>query len=368
MRDGQTKTPGDVIKSELEKRGWTQSDLATVLGKHLPAVSEIIQGKRSITPDMAVSLAAAFGSSPEFWASLDAGYRVSLLEPNEEVARRASIYSLAPITEMEKRQWIRRTDSLPKLEKELCNFFNVESLGQTPTMRANAKQSFKTDALNPSQLAWCFRAAKLASIIDAESFKPRDFAGALQDIRKLADYPEKTKYLPKILAKSGVRLVIVEPLSHSRIDGAAFWLADDAPVVVLSVRFDRIDAFWFTLAHELSHIRHNDAQSLDTDLVGESRSEQVAEIEARANREAAHLLIPSSEMKSFVLRMKPFYSKARIVQFAIRMQIHPGIIVGQLQQMGEIGWSTNREMLAKVRDIATSTTVTDGWGKSAPVL
>lgn len=368
MTDGKAQTPGGVIKAELERRGWTQADLAIILGKHLPAVNEVIQGKRSITSEMAVSLAAALGQTPEYWAKLDAEYRVSDLEPNAEIARRASIYSLAPVSEMEKRQWIRRTDSLSKLEKELCSFFNVESLDQPPAIRANARQAFKTDTLNPAQIAWCCRAAKLASIIDAESFKPREFQAALTEIRKLADYPEKTKHLPKLLSKVGVRLVIVEPLSHSRIDGAAFWLADDAPVIVLSIRYDRIDAFWHTLAHEISHIRHNDAQSIDFDLVGESRAEQVVEVEARANRDASNLLIPTAELKSFVLRMKPFYSKARIVQFAIRMQVHPGIVVGQLQHGGEIGWSTNREMLAKVRDIATSTAVTDGWGKSAPVL
>ena len=44
--------------------------------------------------------------------------------------------------------------------------------------------------------------------------------------------------------------------------------------------------------------------------------------------------------------------------------MHPGVIVGQLQYLGEIGYSSNREMLVKIRDIITSTALTDGWGQS----
>jgi HTH-type transcriptional regulator/antitoxin HigA len=391
---GEAKPPGEFLRDELERRGWTQDDLAKIITRPLSTVNGIIQGKHSITPEMAIALGAALGTPPEVWMNRESTFRLSLVSsPGEDIERRARLYSIAPVKDMQKRQWIRRTDSPESLEQELCRFFNIPSIDQTPTLNVNASQSFKTASLNPSQIAWCFRSAKLASIIDAESFKPRDFASALSDIRKLADYPEKAKHLPRILAKAGVRLVVVEPLLHSRIDGAAFWLADDAPVVVLSIRYDRIDCLWFTLFHELMHIKHSDAQSVDMDLIGDENREGVQsnfqerrerilreveqlqedidfynQIETRANQEATNLLIPSAEMRSFILRMKPFYSKARIVQFAIRMQIHPGIVVGQLHQAGEIGWSTNREMLAKVRDIATSTAVTDGWGKSAPVL
>jgi len=362
------QSPGEVIKSELEKRGWTQTDLASILGKHLPAVSEIIQGKRSITPDMAISLAAAFGNAPEFWMNLDGEYRVSRLEPNVEVERRAKLFSVAPVKDMEKRGWIRATSSLNELEKELCKFFNVDSLESKPRVHANARQSFNTKDLIPAQIAWCIRAAKLATVIDANSFNVGNFKDSFSDISKLADYPEKSRHLPRLLSKLGVRFVIIEPLPHSRIDGAAFWLADDAPVVVLSLRYDRIDCLWHTLLHELSHIRHRDAQSVDSEIVGDQRTENTEDVEQRANREAASALIPNAALDSFVLRVKPFYSKQKIVQFAIRMNVHPGIVVGQLQHRKEIPWGANREMLAKVRDIATSTALTDGWGMSAPTL
>lgn len=363
-----TQTVGQVIKAEMEKRGWTQADLAMVLGKHQPYINELTQDRRSITPEMAMALAAAFGNAPDFWLNLDAGYRLSLLEPNSEIERRAKIFGIAPVKDMEKRGWIRPTSSLDTLEKEICRFYHIDSIEERPKFHANARKPFENQNLNPAQAAWCVRAARLATVVDAEKFVGNNFKDAIPEIVKLADYPEKSKHLAKLLAKAGVRLVVIEPLPYSKIDGAAFWLADDAPVVVLSLRYDRIDCLWFTLLHELSHIRHRDAQSVDSEIFGEQKADSADEIEQRANREAANSMIPKAALDSFVLRVKPFYSKPKIVQFAIRMNVHPGIVVGQLQHRKEIQWGANREMLAKVREIATSTAPTDGWGKSAPIL
>jgi HTH-type transcriptional regulator/antitoxin HigA len=67
------------------------------------------------------------------------------------------------------------------------------------------------------------------------------------------------------------------------------------------------------------------------------------------------------------MRVSPLYSKTRIIQFAHTIQIHPGIIVGQLQYRGEIGYSANREMLVKIRDIVIDSALTDGWGRSVQI-
>jgi HTH-type transcriptional regulator/antitoxin HigA len=69
-------------------------------------------------------------------------------------------------------------------------------------------------------------------------------------------------------------------------------------------------------------------------------------------------------MDSFIRRVGPLYSRTRIIQFANRLKIHPGIIVGQLQYRREVGFGTNREMLVKIRESLIETTLTDGWGHS----
>jgi HTH-type transcriptional regulator/antitoxin HigA len=82
--------PGDFIREEIEARGWTQADLAKILGRPLQTVNAIINGKKAVTPETAVELAAALGTSPEFWLNLEAAYALSQTPPpNPEIAKRS---------------------------------------------------------------------------------------------------------------------------------------------------------------------------------------------------------------------------------------------------------------------------------------
>lgn len=82
--------PGEYIRDEIEARGWTQRDLAGVLGRSEPKVSELINGKRAITSQTARELAAAFGTSAEVWLNLEMRWQLwHDQSPVGEVERRA---------------------------------------------------------------------------------------------------------------------------------------------------------------------------------------------------------------------------------------------------------------------------------------
>jgi HTH-type transcriptional regulator / antitoxin HigA len=192
--------------------------------------------------------------------------------------------------------------------------------------------------------------------------------GAEKKLRQLAAYPKEAERLAEILAYYGIRFVVVEPLAGARIDGAAFWIGE-SPVLAVSARWDRIDAFWFTVMHEFMHIKNGDAYSADINLVRESEegimvaaSEDTAE--QRASDQAANLLVPRAELDSFIRRVSPLYASTRIVQFAHRIKMHPGIIVGQLQHRGELRYSSHRGFLVRLRKFVIETALTDGWGRS----
>jgi len=70
--------PGDIIRRELTARGWTQKDLARIMGRPEQAISAICRGIKQITPETALQLAATFGTSAELWANLEAQYRLEL--------------------------------------------------------------------------------------------------------------------------------------------------------------------------------------------------------------------------------------------------------------------------------------------------
>ena len=342
-----------------------------ILGRPLPVVSKIINGKTSITPHTAKDLADAFGVEAERWLRLDSAYRLSRIEGRDDsIRKRAHLYEIAPVKEMEKRGWIGRIDSIQKLERELLHFFGVDTLDQQPVIPFVARSSAKENIeISASHNAWCFRAVQLAKNVNVSKFTRNTFESGCQELKDLAAYPEDIRRVPRTLAGMGIRFVVLEHLQKTKIDGAVLWIGQKSPVIVMSLRYDRIDYFWHTLAHELSHIRHYDAFNLDADLIDaiHSTDREYSDIEERADREATELLIPKQSMDSFILRVKPFYSKKRIIQFAHRIGIHPGIIAGQLQHRGEIKYTANKEMLAKIRDILTQEALTDGWGRSVNI-
>lgn len=359
------KSPGDCIREALTDRGWTQADLAKVLGRPLPTVNEIIQGKRGVMPEMAVALAMALGETSEVWMHREARYRLSLVEDASvgPVRSRARLYEVAPVKEIQKRGWIRQTNDLVELEVELKRFYGVDDLEAGLRVSADFRKPAPYGELTSAQRAWCARVAQIARALKADEFREERLPACEADLRKLAAYSQESKKVPKILASYGIRFVVIEPLQGSKIDGVAMWLDDRSPVIGLSMRYDRIDNFWFNVGHELSHIKHRDAVPVDVNVVSGEPDDRPP-VERRADEDAAAMLIPAETLHSFIKRVGPLYSKERINQFANRIKIHPGVIVGQLQKRNEIGYSANREFLIKLRDIVTSTAVTDGWGQT----
>jgi HTH-type transcriptional regulator / antitoxin HigA len=360
--------PGKMLRQMMEERGWSPDELASITGLSGSMIYSILSYKSNIGPDTALKLSGAFGIPAEEWLKADNLYRLSIAETNiAPIEKLARLYKLAPIREMQKREWIKATDDVTELESELKRFFGVDSFEDDLAFSVAAYRTVTLPFLNAAEKAWCFRARQMAKALPATSFSRDRMDSAEKKLRAMAAYPKEARHLANLLAEYGVRFVVIEPLPGVKIDGAAFWLTESSPVIALSVRFDRIDAFWFTFMHEWAHIRNGDALSVDIDLIDGIIGIAVLlvedEAERRANDQAAASLIPSAELESFIRRVGPLYSKERIVQFAHKVKIHPGIIVGQLQYRNEIGFSANREMLAKVRSSVIETALTDGWNR-----
>ncbi len=82
--------PGDFIREELEARGWTQRDLAEIIGRPVQTVSAIVNAKKEITPQTAVALGAALGTSAAFWLNLQTAYQLASVGPADPaIATRA---------------------------------------------------------------------------------------------------------------------------------------------------------------------------------------------------------------------------------------------------------------------------------------
>jgi len=367
--------PGVFLEEELEARGLSQIDFSEILGKSRKDVSALINGKLTVTPETALLLSDAFGTSERYWLNLESEYQAykarlkrTIEDPNRSshVSLKAKLYEKFPVREMVKRGWIENSSNLEVLVARFCSFFEIPNLESEPTFGHAARKSGEYGSTSQLQSAWLFRARQLArKVMLTAKFSVKKLKAALDRLRLLLHEAIGTRHIPTILADAGIRFVILETMPGTKIDGATFWLDDDSPVVVLSLIRDRIDNFWFTLMHELSHVEHGEGKTdpiIDINLCSKDQPSDRPAYELRADRDAGEFCISQEALKNFIIRTEPYYHEVKILGFALTNNVHPGIVVGQLQYRGRLGWDKHRKFLDKVRHIITEPAITDGFG------
>lgn len=356
----QTFPPSKYIRDELTERGWTQSDLAAIVGRNPAEVSQFLS-KEKINVEFAKELSVVFGKSPEYWLNLENKFRLSLTpDVDDTIVKRSELFRSYPLKEMQKRGWLSDANSIENLEPELVTFFEVDNQDSEFESKVSFKRTVKESSLNPAEKAWLYRAKHLARALPVIEYDDQLLDKLVVQVRRFAAKSSAVIKVPELLANYGIRFVVVEPLPRAKIDGASFWLTG-SPVIAMSLRFDNIGSFYFALMHEIIHIKHKDRFSFD-DLEAEPSDES----EVRANTEAAEALVPQQRLDNFIKMHSPFYSEARINNLATQLKIHPGVIVGQLQHRKEIAYGTHNKLSARVRDLITTTAFTDGWGQPIP--
>ena len=357
--------PGEFLREELEAREWSQQELADILDRPPRLISEIIAGKRAITPETAKGFADAFGTSPDYWMNLESQYQLSKVKlPNDNVARKARLYDKFPVREMLRRGWIQVSENIDVLEQRFCAFFYIPDMSAEPELCHHAKKTHATLDATPLQMAWLFRVKAMASRQIVPAYSQAKLVAAIDKLKTLILSPEEVRHAPRVLAEAGVRLVLVEPMAGSKMDGACFWLDDDKPVIGMTLRFDRIDNFWFVLRHEIEHVLREDGKAnnqpvIDTDL-GEHKAE-LPECERLANAAGAEFCVSSPELENFIARVQPYFSEEKVLRFAQRINVHPGLVVGQLQRkLGRHDFL--RKYQVKMRALVLPSADADGWG------
>ncbi|MBG6118510.1 MULTISPECIES: HigA family addiction module antitoxin [unclassified Sphingobium] len=363
--------PGEFIREELDARGWSQRDLAYILGVPEQAVNLITSGKRGISPEMAKALGKAFDVSADYFANLQQVYEMANARaPDPAVERRANLQNAFPIREMIKRGWLADTD-IGLLEAQVMRFFCKNDLADVPHMAHAAKKADYSET-SPFQLAWLFRVRQIAAEMVAPAYSASKLKALVADLPRYMKHAEEIRHMPRLLAECGVRFLIVETLPKASIDGVCFWLDDNAPVVGLTTRHDRIDNFWFVLRHELEHVLNGDGrgelngEQIDVDLEAAGGRDDLPPAERKANAAAQDCCVPATELESFFTRKYPYIAEKDVIGFAGRLGRHPGIVVGQLQRrMDRYDWLTRHKV--KVRQFLMGNSVVDGWGDVAPV-
>lgn len=322
--------PIAAIKFRMDQLGLTQKDMVPYLGTK-SKVSEVLNGKRSLTLSMMRSLNINLGISAEVLLKEQGG---SFPEEVQDME-----WHKFPVLEMIKRCWIPTAKDPKENAEELMRNFISQAGGLETVSVAffrQGKSARYNSKMDPYALtAWCIR---VLSIAKENPLKNKYVKGTIkqktmQEIARLSYFDDGPLLAKEYLEKHGIHLIVVPHLPKTYLDGAAMLMPDGTPVIGLTLRYDRIDNFWFCLLHEIAHVaKHLTASDQiiidDLDLRGHDAS-----LDDRVEKEADDMtlagLIPKKVWQKNPIRGK--VTALKVYDLAAKLKVHPAIIAGRVR-------------------------------------
>jgi HTH-type transcriptional regulator/antitoxin HigA len=320
-------TPIEAIRFVMDQKGMQQADLVPYIGSR-SKVSEILSGKRTLSLSMIRSLHAHLKIPAEILIldgmslPLDGGGVKWDRYPVAEIVSRGWVTGFDPETQAE--------EIMRDLASQACadSYFTDQNRA---CLRQGARRSEKD---NPYSMdAWILgvlaRAKKIETGIKFnQNTIDKSFIVRVIYLSGLKDGPLRAM---EFLQNKGIKMVVVPHFKRTYIDGAALINKKGQPVIALSLRYDRLDNFWFTLAHELAHLALGHVHRVEGQCIIDNLDliEPQNEIENEADELARESLIPDQLWTSHPARKtgKP----KDIVDLASRADIHKSIVAGRIR-------------------------------------
>ncbi|MES0488439.1 MAG: HigA family addiction module antitoxin [Leptospirales bacterium] len=335
--------PGQIIKREMEALNWSQIDLSEIISMAPKSISQMINNKQSITVETAFLLSKAFDSSPEFWMNLEQNYRLRLKEDGQresETSTKAEIRRHVPLLEMKKKGWVSFDSTAKSQVQAYCNFWQQKKPDfssydkQAPAFHARKSKADPEYTKNYS-ITWLQKAHIEVSLLadKAAAYNATRLEKLAVEIPTYSLKPDGVKTFIQDLYKTGVHFFILSHLPKTYLDGAAFQVKNKK-CIVYTARHNRVDNFWFTIAHEIAHILKHVKTEKDCFL--DNLDEESAD---RREKEADALAEKWMLTKEILKLAKPhakYLSHTKLLEISATLNIEPSIIVGALQHHGII--------------------------------
>lgn len=341
----QATHPGILIKDELDATpDLNQRQLAKELDVKPSFLNEIINGKRPITPDFAVSLEAALGISAEYWIRFQSQYDIDQARVKEKNIERVKniglwneIKKYVPVRYFYKQGYLSDGDTLGKDIETVKNIYSVEDIDQIASnfscfneaQHSYYRKSEKLEIDDRNIFAWSTLAQHEAKSQKTGSFDFDVMDELCSQLNHIffenSDTKEKVQ---AVLNQFGIKFLLIDKLEKTPIDGFTFW-SDNNPAIALTLRHNRIDNFAFTIMHEIAHIDLHLRNDKEINFMDFTKKLSADKYEKEADVYAQEKLIPKVVWENIVDNHFPL-NDDKIIALGEQYKINPSIILGRM--------------------------------------
>jgi HTH-type transcriptional regulator / antitoxin HigA len=325
-----SELPRVLVQARIAK-GLTQTDLA----EHLNMKPQQVQ-RYEATNYMSASLSRLIEVASKLDVKISESFEASNAAPSGSIFAWHDpsdvSWSRLPFKEMIKRNWL---EILPgQSAVDATRQFFITMAGPQFATALHRKKVRSGNVPNEfALLAWQARVLGLARNLSEtgyiKSFDYNDtWLNELVQLTRLKDGPRQAR---ELLAERGIVLVIERHLPGTYLDGAAMLSSFGQPVIGLTLRYDRLDNFWFVLFHELGHVFKHLFDSLKFDFFDEEENgSKTDNIEQEADDFALNTLIPPDAWAQCLSRFAMTEEAVRID--AANLGIDPSVIAGRIRK------------------------------------
>jgi HTH-type transcriptional regulator / antitoxin HigA len=316
--------PVEAIKFRMEQQGLSQKDMVPYLGSQ-SRVSEVLNRKRPLSLSMIRALHEGLGIPAE----------ALLREPREGIPDQPYDPQEYPFNEMFRRGYFAPfhgslREARLRAEELLAAFFSVFG-GEMPRPVLCRRTDREPDV--NALVAWQAQALRLAQQEVLPDYDPEAVTdSALRALVRQSYFSSGPRNARELLNSLGIHLVVLPHMPKTYLDGAASMAPWGRPVVGLTLRYDRLDNFWFTLLHELAHVRlHLERGVAFFDETQEVRADPDDPCECDAHAFAQEMLISAEVWERKEPALLPDPSARAVVEVAEELRISPAIVAGRVR-------------------------------------
>ncbi len=331
--------PGETLKEKLEEMEMSPKEFAIRTGKPIKTISNLINGKSNITPDMAVQFEKVLNIPASFWLKLQSDYDESLARSRHENEVKGAIEwaKKFPYAAMAKLGWVKKTRKPEEKANQLLTFFSISKVKSWEDIYFNNslplyfRISLKHQKDPYALSAWLMRGEQIAKSVESSDYSEMKLKKILLLLKNvMVKEPfDFFKQIQEICLSAGVKVIFTPSLPKVPINGVVRWI-DNKPIIQINDRYKRYDILWFSLFHELGHILlHKNKKNIFFENWNQQNEKTVQEKEA--DDFASQWLLKDNEYQFIVTELGKTNDMIGMIRIlAKKFGTHPDIIIGRI--------------------------------------